>query len=203
MTPEGCSSLLDPPAVKEPGIGRVLFDIRGLALLRRIFRLGMLLRGVLLRLCVVAGKRVVAVSGRNRRHVIFLSHCNPRLSVFSSCRGGSSLLLFPSKIDCSASGLPIVDLPPGGGKRVLDRDLDMFVARVVGPLMIDHDIFVRRNCKANMNLETAAVAGLVAGRDHAEAATDDAIVVSLQAGYFALDGGARGLRRLAPLESHL
>jgi hypothetical protein len=111
--------------------------------------------------------------------------------------------LFPSKIDCLTSRLAIIDLPAGGGKRVFDRDLDMFIARVIGRPMIDRDIFVRWNCKRDMNLETVAVAVLVAGCDYADAATDDAIVVRLQSGYFALDCGAGSLRRLASFESHL
>lgn len=79
----------------------------------------------------------------------------------------------------------------------------MFVAWVVGPLMIDHDIFVRRNRKPDTNLVAVAVTVLVAGCDHADAATDDVIVVLLQAGYFELDCVARGLRRLASFEGHL
>ncbi|HLL27056.1 MAG TPA: hypothetical protein VKT73_05335 [Xanthobacteraceae bacterium] len=82
MTPEGGSTLLNPPAMEEPGVGRVLFDIRGLALFGGIFWLGMPERGVGLRLGVVARKRFVSVPRRNRRHVIFLSHFKPRLSVF-------------------------------------------------------------------------------------------------------------------------
>ncbi len=79
---KGGSTLLDPPAMEEPGVGRVLLDIRGLALFGGICRLGMLVRGVGLRLGGVARKRFASVSGRNRRHVIFLSHFKPRLSVF-------------------------------------------------------------------------------------------------------------------------
>ena len=79
----------------------------------------------------------------------------------------------------------------------------MFVPCVVRWCVIHYDIFVRRNCKPDTNLEAAAVTVLVAGCDHADAATDDAIVVLLQAGDFALDGGACGLRRLASFESYL
>jgi hypothetical protein len=69
--------------------------------------------------------------------------------------------------------------------------------------MIDDDSFMRRNRKRDTNLEAVAVTVLVAGCDYADAATDNAIVMFLQTGYFALDGSACGLRRLASLERHL
>lgn len=69
--------------------------------------------------------------------------------------------------------------------------------------MIDYDIFVRRNCKRDVNLEAVAVTVLVARCDHTDATADDAMIVRLQSLDFTFDCGAHGLRWLASFEIHL
>ena len=73
----------------------------------------------------------------------------------------------------------IIDLPSGGGKRILDRDLDMFVPGVFRWRVVYYDVFVWRNCKPDVDLETAAVLVRVTRCDHSYAATDDAVIVFL------------------------
>ena len=73
-----------------------------------------------------------------------------------------------------------VNLTPGVGESVPDRDFNVFVPRVVNTSMVDDDIFVRRKRKPNMDLESGAMAMLVARRDDGYATSGDALIVSFQ-----------------------
>jgi hypothetical protein len=73
-----------------------------------------------------------------------------------------------------------VNLTPGVRESVPDRDFDVFVPRVVNTSMVDDDIFVRRKRKPNMDLESGAMAMLVARRDNGYATSRDALIVSFQ-----------------------
>ena len=90
-----------------------------------------------------------------------------------------------------------------GGKCILDRDLDMLVPSILRWLMVDHDVFVRRNCKPNVDMEAGAVMVLVTRCDHSYAATDDVMIVFLQPFYLTFDRGSHGVRRLGPFKSNL
>src|ERR1700719_2335817 len=79
----------------------------------------------------------------------------------------------------------------------------MFVARVVPWRTIDHDVFVRRNSKPDVDLEAGAMAVLVARRDHGYAAPNDVAIMRLQPLYFMFDRNAHGIRWLGSFESHL
>jgi hypothetical protein len=57
----------------------------------------------------------------------------------------------------------IVELPSGGGKRVFDRHLNMFVSAVVRRRVIDYNVLVRRNRKRNVDTESTAVTVFVTG----------------------------------------
>jgi hypothetical protein len=71
-------------------------------------------------------------------------------------------------------------LTPGDRERVLDRDFDVFVPRVVTMRMVDDDIFVRWKRKPDIDLESGAMAMLMAWRDNGDAASRDALIVGFQ-----------------------
>ena len=75
----------------------------------------------------------------------------------------------------------------GGGERVLDRHLNMLVPFVVGRRVIDCDVFVRWNCKPDVNMEVAAATMFVAGFYHCYAASNDMAIVLFQPLYFTFD----------------
>jgi len=60
----------------------------------------------------------------------------------------------------------VIDLPSSGGKRILDRYLNMFVPRILRRRVVDENVFVRRNCKPDMDLEAGTVTMLVTRCDH-------------------------------------
>jgi hypothetical protein len=97
----------------------------------------------------------------------------------------------------------IVDLASGGGERVFDRHLNMLVPLVVGRRMIDDDVFVRWNCKRDVDMEAAAVTVFVAGCDHGYAASNDMAIGLFQPLYFTFDRSARSLGRIGSFKSHL
>src|ERR1700719_560729 len=75
-TTAGCAAgitLLDAPPLEETGIGRVLPDVGGVALLGGV-HFGSCLRGISARFGVVTGTLVTAVGGRYGRHFIVAGH---------------------------------------------------------------------------------------------------------------------------------
>ena len=115
----------------------------------------------------------------------------------------------PSQLKCSndieftlTRSREIIDLPSSGGKRILDGYLNMLVPCVVRRRVVDDNVFVRRNCKPDMDLEPGTVTMLVTRRDHSHTASDDAAIVFLQPVYLMIDYGARSLRRLGSFERH-
>jgi hypothetical protein len=97
----------------------------------------------------------------------------------------------------------VIDLPSSGGKRILDGYLNVFVPCILRRRVVDENVFVRRNCKPDMDLEPGTVTVLVTRCDHSYAASDDAMIVFLQPGYLTVDYGAHSLRRLGSFERHL
>ena len=97
----------------------------------------------------------------------------------------------------------IIDLSSSGGKRIFDRDLNMLVPSILRWLVVDYDVFVRRNCKPNVDIEAGAVMVLVTRCDNSYAATDDMMIVFLQSFYLTFDRRSHGVRRLGPFKSHL
>jgi len=107
----------------------------------------------------------------------------------------------PHHIGCGSKS-EVIDLPSSGGKRIFDGYLNMLVPCVVRRRVVDDNIFVRRNCKPDMDLEPRTVTMLPARRDHSHAASDNAMIVFLQPVYLTIDYGARGLRRLDSFIRH-
>lgn len=79
----------------------------------------------------------------------------------------------------------------------------MLVPSILRWLVVDYDVFVRRNCKPYMDMEAGAVMVLVTRCDHSYAATDDMMIVFLQPFYLTLDHGSHSVRRLGSFKSHL
>ena len=79
----------------------------------------------------------------------------------------------------------------------------MFVPCILRRRVVDENVFVRRNCKPDMDLEPGTVTVLLTRRDHSYAASDDAMIVFLQPVYLTIDYGAHSLRRLGSFERHL
>ena len=79
-----------------------------------------------------------------------------------------------------ASDCKGVNLTPGDRESVPDRDFNVFVPRVVNMRLVDDDIFVRWKRKPNMDLESGAMAMLMAWRDNGYATSRDALIVSFQ-----------------------
>ena len=96
----------------------------------------------------------------------------------------------------------VINLASSGGKRILDRYLNMFVLCILRRRVVDENVFVRRNCKPDMDLEPGTVTVLVTRRDHSCAASDDAMIEFLQPIYLLIDYGAYSLRRLDSFEHH-
>jgi hypothetical protein len=71
----------------------------------------------------------------------------------------------------------IVELPSGGGKRVFDRHLNMFVSAVVRRRVIDYNVLVLRNRKRYVDTESAAVTVFVTGCNYSDMASDDVAIV--------------------------
>ena len=97
----------------------------------------------------------------------------------------------------------VIDLPSSGGKRILDRYLNMFVPCILRRRPVDENVFVGRNCEPDMDLERATVTMLMTRCDHSYAASDDAVIVFLQPVYLTVDYGAHSVRRLGSFERHL
>ena len=97
----------------------------------------------------------------------------------------------------------IIDLPSGGSKRILDRRFNMFVPCVVGSGMIDDDIFVRRNCKPDVDLETGTMTVLMTRCYHSYTAPNDVAIVLLQSLYFASNRSAYSIRRIGSFKRQL
>jgi hypothetical protein len=81
----------------------------------------------------------------------------------------------------------VIDLPSSGGKRILDRYLNMFVPCILRRRVVDENVFVRRNCKPDMDLKRATVMVFMTRCDHSYTASDDVMIVFLQLGYLTLD----------------
>ena len=73
-----------------------------------------------------------------------------------------------------------IDLMPGGRERVLDRDLDVHVALVIGRLVADHDVLVGRNSHPNVNTIDGTVAVLRTRRDDGNTTPGNVVLVFLQ-----------------------
>jgi hypothetical protein len=71
----------------------------------------------------------------------------------------------------------IVELPSGGGKRVFDCHLNMFVSAVVRRRVIDYNVLVRRNRKRNVDTESTAVTVFVTGCNYSDVASNDVAIV--------------------------
>jgi hypothetical protein len=97
----------------------------------------------------------------------------------------------------------VIDLPSSAGKRIFDRYLNMFVPCILRRRVVDENVFVRRNCKPDMDLEAGTVTVLLTRCDHSYAASDDAMIVFLQPVYLTIDYGADRVRRLGSFERHL
>jgi hypothetical protein len=81
----------------------------------------------------------------------------------------------------------VIDLPSSGGKRILDRYLNMFVPCILRRRVVDENVFVRRNCKPDMDLKPGTVTVLLTRCDHSYAASDDVMIVFLQLSYLTID----------------
>src|ERR1700730_13585859 len=74
------------------------------------------------------------------------------------------------ELDLAARALcQSLDLASGGRERVLDRDLDVHVALVIGRVVADHDVLVGRNRHPNVNTIDGTVAVLRTRRDDGNA----------------------------------
>ena len=60
--------LLDPSALEEAGVRRVLLDVRGLALFLGVFRVVLLVRRISRRVGILGNALVAAIGGWDRRH---------------------------------------------------------------------------------------------------------------------------------------
>jgi hypothetical protein len=74
----------------------------------------------------------------------------------------------------------LIKLPSGGSEGILDRGVRMFVPPIVSLRVIDNDIFVGRHGEPDVNLESGAVAVLVAWRNHLDATSGNAVIVCFQ-----------------------
>jgi hypothetical protein len=97
----------------------------------------------------------------------------------------------------------IIDLAPGGREGVLDRDFGVLVAPVVRRGVADHDVFMRRHCQQDVNLEVRSVPMVIARPDYGHPAGGDAMIMGFEPLEFTRNAGANGIRGLASLEGDL
>src|SRR5947209_19079437 len=97
-------------------------------------------------------------------------------------QGSSTVLRFSKmELDLAARALcQSLDLAAGGRERVLDRDLDVHVAPVIGRLVADHDILVGRNRYPDVDTIDGTVAVLRTRRDDGNTTPGNAALVFLQ-----------------------
>src|ERR1700730_15381060 len=73
-----------------------------------------------------------------------------------------------------------LDLASGGPERVLDRDLDVHVAPVIGRLVADHDVLMRRNRYPDVDTIDGTVAVLGAGGNDTNTTPGNVVLLFLQ-----------------------
>lgn len=73
-----------------------------------------------------------------------------------------------------------IDLAPKRRECVSYGDLSMLVACVIRSCLVDDDVLVRRNRQPDVDLKPDAVAMLVAGCDHLDAATCNPVIMGFQ-----------------------
>ena len=73
-----------------------------------------------------------------------------------------------------------LDLVSRGRERVLDRDLDLHVAPVIGRLVADHDVLVGRNRYPDVDTIDGTVAVLRTRRDDGNTTPGNVVLVFLQ-----------------------
>ena len=73
----------------------------------------------------------------------------------------------------------LVELAASRGKCIFNRDLDMFVSRVVGWRMVNYDVFVRRKRQPDMDRKPSAVTVLLTRRDPGNPASNEVMIVLL------------------------
>src|SRR5216683_2765595 len=85
------------------------------------------------------------------------------------------------ELDLAARALcQSLDLSSGGRERVLDRDLNVHVAPVIGRLVADHDVLVGRNRYPDVDTIDGTVAVLRIRRDDGNTTPGNAVLVFLQ-----------------------
>ena len=72
-----------------------------------------------------------------------------------------------------------LDLVSGGRERVLDRDLDVHVALVIGRLVADHDVLVGRNRYPDVDTIDGTMAVLRTRREDGNATSSNVVSVFL------------------------
>ena len=80
-----------------------------------------------------------------------------------------------------------------GRERVLDRDLDVHVALVIGRLVADHDVLVGRNRHPNVDTIDGTMAVLRTRRDDGDATPSNAVSVFLKPRHLVFDCCTGGL----------
>jgi len=85
------------------------------------------------------------------------------------------------ELDLAARALcQSLDLASGGRERVLDRDLDVHVAPVIGRLVADHDVLMGRNRYPDVDTIDGTVAVLRTRRDDGNTTPGNVVLVFLQ-----------------------
>src|SRR5207245_1793729 len=85
------------------------------------------------------------------------------------------------ELDLAARALcQSLDLASGGRERVLDRDLNVHVAPVIGRLVADHDVLVGRSRHPNVDTIDGTMAVLRTRRDDGNTTPGNMVSVFLQ-----------------------
>src|SRR5258706_5402531 len=108
------------------------------------------------------------------------------------------------ELDLTARALcQSLDLASGGRERVLDRDLDVHVAPIIGRLVADHDVLVGRNRYPDVDTIDGTVAVLRTRRDDGNTTPGNVVLVFLQPLHLMSNCCADGLRRFRIFETDL
>ena len=99
--------------------------------------------------------------------------------------------------------LVLLELAPGSGERIPDRDIDIFMSVVAVTAATDHNLLARRQMKLNADLKQAAFPAMTRRRVDDNPARDNMAKKLFELRHLTLNTGPNKIRWLDLLENNL